>query len=123
TTTFLHEENTLLYVSSPTETPFYNNLIVPFLQQMSNLEKLDLYIAVDQETFIDGNNLKNNVINYLGRLNKFTFSMRSFIHLANQTHLLSNEEIQHSLTDLGDNQVITYVDYFLKERSVQCHFY
>jgi hypothetical protein len=110
-------------LTSIIETPFYNDLIVPFLQQMSNLEKLDLYIAFEQETFVDGNNLKNDIINHLGRLSKFTFNIRSFINHHNQTHSLSNEEIQHSLAGLGDNQVITYVDYFLKKGSAQCHFY
>ncbi|CAF3595393.1 unnamed protein product [Rotaria sp. Silwood1] len=104
-------------------TPFYDELIVPLLHRMPNLEKLALYIAVEQITFLDGNNLKKDIINYLPRLNKFIFNVRLFDPLPNLTHLLSNEEIQHSFTGLEDNQVICYVDYFIKRRSAQCHFY
>ncbi|CAF2725803.1 unnamed protein product [Rotaria sp. Silwood2] len=103
-------------------TPFYDELIVPFLHRMPNLEKLALYIAVEQTTFLDGHSLRKD-INHLPKLNKLIFNVRSFVPLLDLTHLLSNEEIQHSFTGLEDNHVICYVDYFLKERSAQCHFY
>ena len=102
---------------------FYIESIVPLLQRMTNLKELALYISVEQKTFIDGNNLKNNIINHLLKLNKFIFSIRSFIRFPDQTHLISNEEIQHTLTDLGNNQIISNVDYFFKEEAAQCHFY
>ena len=46
---------------------------------MSNIEKLDLYIAVgERKTFFDGNDLKMNIINHMSQLNKFTFNIRSW---------------------------------------------
>jgi hypothetical protein len=90
---------------------------------MTNLEKLSLYIFVGQRTFLDGNYLKNDIINHLPRLNKFTFNIRSFIYNYDQANLLSNEYIQDTLKGLGDIQVISCVDYFPNERSGQCHFY
>jgi hypothetical protein len=90
---------------------------------MTNLEKLALYIFVGQQTFLDGNCLKNDIINHFPRLNKFTFNIRSFIYNYDQDHLLSNEYIQDTFTGLGDIQVISCVDYFPNERSGQCHFY
>ena len=46
---------------------------------MSNLEKLDLYLIVDgRKRFVDGNDLKMNIINHMSQLNNFTFNIRSF---------------------------------------------
>src|SRR5437762_9860529 len=94
----------------------YNASIVSLLQCMTNLEKLALYIFVGQRTFLDGNCLKNDIINHLPRLNKFTFNIRSFIYNYDQDHLLSNEYIQDTFTGLEDIQVISCVDYFPNER-------
>jgi hypothetical protein len=90
---------------------------------MSNLAKLSLYIFVNQKRFIDGNNLKNDIINHLPQLKKFIYNIRSRIYVRNQIHLLSNEDIQRTLTGLGDDQVISYVDYFPKNKGGQCHLY
>ncbi|CAM2717306.1 unnamed protein product [Rotaria socialis] len=42
---------------------FYDELILPLLYRMSNLERLGLYIETVNTTFIDGNPLKRDVIN------------------------------------------------------------
>ena len=56
----------------------YDELIVPLLHRMLNLEKLSLYLVTSvRKTFIDGNDLKKNIINHMPRLNKFTFNIRS----------------------------------------------
>ncbi|CAF4115845.1 unnamed protein product, partial [Rotaria sordida] len=57
------------------------------------------------------------------KLNEFIFNIRSIIPLNNQTHLLSNEDIHRTLTNLTDHQVISCVDYFPSNKSGQCHFY
>ncbi|CAF3965460.1 unnamed protein product, partial [Rotaria sp. Silwood2] len=101
----------------------YNKSIVSLLQRMTNLEELALYIFVGQRTCLDGNCLKNDIINHLPRLNKFTFNIRSFIYDLDQADLLSNEYIQDTFKGLGDIQVISCVDYFPKQRTGQCHFY
>ncbi len=108
---------------SSVETCFYDELIVPLLQRMLNLEKLELSIAAQRNALIDGNHMKINIINHLPRLNKFTFHIRSLVKVSNPTHVISNEEMQDTLTDLRNNQVISYVDHFLKEKFIQCHFY
>ncbi|CAF3323804.1 unnamed protein product, partial [Rotaria sp. Silwood2] len=110
-------------LTSKWETYSYNKLIVPVLQRMPNLEKLALYICVHQETFLDGNCLKKDIVCHLPQLHNFIFNIRSLIYTDHQTRLLSNKDIEHNLVDLGDNQVICYVDYFPKDKSAQCHFY
>ncbi|CAF2565517.1 unnamed protein product [Rotaria sp. Silwood2] len=73
---------------------FYDELIVPLLHRMLNLEKLDLQLELDRNKgFINGIDLKENIINYMPRLNKFTFNIRLFNRLPNQINLPSNEDI------------------------------
>lgn len=102
----------------------YDELFVPMLQRMLNLEKLALALLIDrEERFVDGNDLKNNIVNHMPRLREFTFNIRSTIKLDNQIHLPSNEDMQHTLTDLTDHRIISCVDYFSHEKIGQCHFY
>jgi len=91
---------------------------------MSNLEKLHLYLnVIARQTFINGNDLKTNIINHLSRLNSFTFNIRSFNSRYNQTELPSNEDIQQSFKDFKYNRNISCVDNFQKSRFNQCHIY
>lgn len=85
------------------------------------LENLTLFICIHEKTVLDGNRLKNDIINHLSQLKKFIFNIRSLFYDFNQTDLLSNEDIQHTFVGLGDNQVISYIDYL----SIygQCHYF
>ncbi|CAF5223433.1 unnamed protein product, partial [Rotaria magnacalcarata] len=48
------------------DTHKYNELIVPLLHRMSDLEELDLHLVVySEKRFIDGYDLKYNIINHL----------------------------------------------------------
>ncbi len=76
-----------------------------------------------QQAVFDGNCFKNDIINHLLRLNKFIYNIRSLFRATDQTDLPSNEDIHRTLKDLGGNEIISYVDYFPDERSVQCHYY
>ena len=85
----------------------YDELILPLLHRMFNFEKLDLYFTVyGKNTFIDGNDLKKNIINHMPRLNKFLFNIYSTIRFNNQTDLLSNEDIQCTFRDSKDDKII-----------------
>ncbi|CAF3073790.1 unnamed protein product [Rotaria sp. Silwood2] len=67
-----------------TDTVVYDELIVPLLHRMLDLEKLHLYLIIGyKNTFIDGNNLKRNIINHMPPLNIFTFNIRTTVHLHN----------------------------------------
>ncbi len=102
----------------------YDQVIVPNLHRMMNLEKLVLYLVIDcKETFIDGNNLKNKIYNHMPLLHEFGFNIRSTILFCDGIHLLSNEDIQRTFKNFEDYEVISSVDYFPNERSAQCHIY
>ncbi|CAF3824773.1 unnamed protein product [Rotaria sp. Silwood1] len=95
----------------------YDELILPLLQQMSNLEKLDLYInVVERKTFFDGNDLKMNIINHMPQLNKFTFNICSLSNFYNEINLPSNEYIQRTFSNFNNKQIICWTDYFPKEK-------
>ncbi|CAF2240796.1 unnamed protein product [Rotaria magnacalcarata] len=91
---------------------------------MFNLVELDLRLVMfDEKRFIDGYDLKYNIINHLLRLNKFVFNISSHLPLNDQISLSSNEDCQLSFKDVQDNKVISYVDYFSDCKRGQCHIY
>ena len=90
---------------------------------MFNLEELILCLTVYQDkTFIDGNNLKKDIINHMTRLNRFSFS-DSFIFINNHMNLPSTEDIQYTFIDFSNIKVISYVDYFPKTKEGRCLSY
>jgi hypothetical protein len=100
------------------DTNYYDESILSLLHRMSNLEKLDLCLLLYREgkTFIDGNDLKLNIINHMPLLNKFTFNIRSTTHFYNQINLPSNEYIQQTFKDFENQQIISSIDYFPDEK-------
>jgi hypothetical protein len=90
---------------------------------MVNLEKLHLQLICQRDKFIDGDDLKTNIINHLLRLNTFTFNIRTINYSFYENDLLSNEDIQQTFKDFKSNQVISCVDYFQEARYGECHAY
>jgi hypothetical protein len=92
---------------------------------MSNLEELGLYIEIYGDiTFIDGNNLKKNIINRMSRLYRFTFYIHSSLDFHDQVDFPSTEDIQRTFIDFpNNNNIISYVDYFPEAKESQCHIY
>ncbi|CAF4066895.1 unnamed protein product [Rotaria sordida] len=106
------------------DTSFYDELILPLLHRMSNLEKLDLVLIVwTKKALIDGNNLKLNIINYMPLLNKFTFNIHSKTRFYTKFNLPSNEYIQETFKDFKNKQIISSIDYFKEKEYSQCHIY
>ncbi|CAF4584509.1 unnamed protein product [Rotaria socialis] len=102
----------------------FNDCLYLLDGRFSQLQELGLYIIVSiRNTFVDGNDLKNKIINKMSRLNKFHFNIRSTIALRNQINLQSNEDIQYTFKDFRDNHIISCVDYFSETRQGQSHIY
>ncbi|CAF1519878.1 unnamed protein product [Rotaria sp. Silwood1] len=109
---------------SYTLTGAYNELIIPLLCRMSNLEKLVLNLSLSvKKAFVDGNDLKKNIINHMLRLDKFTFNNRSVLYLHNEINLPCNADIQNTFCDFKNNHIISCVDYFEEKQSSQCLIY
>ncbi|CAF1444801.1 unnamed protein product, partial [Rotaria sordida] len=87
-------------------------------------EVLDLCLIVEgRKIFVDGNDLKMNIINHMPRLNKFIFNIRSWNCFYNEINFPSNENIQNTFKDFKDKQIICCTDYCPKEKKSQCHIY
>ncbi|CAF1446202.1 unnamed protein product [Rotaria sordida] len=108
---------------SKNETFCYSQSIVPLLHRMSNLKRLDLYLIIDENKFIDGNCLNNDIINHLPRLNHFIFNIQSRIYEYNQTDIRSNEDIQITFKTFPNHKVISCVDFFPEQNFARCHYY
>ncbi|UJR11014.1 hypothetical protein I4U23_015198 [Adineta vaga] len=105
-------------------TDLYDELIVPLLNRMLNLEKLDLCLIVwVRKTLIDGNVLKTSVINYMPRLKRFTFNISSSGYSDDHSNLPSNVDIQKTFKDFKDNQIISCVDYYSRTKTSRCRIY
>jgi hypothetical protein len=102
----------------------YDKFILPLLYRMSNLEKLDLNLNLCVEkTFIDGNNLKKNIIDHMPRLDKFTFNIDSSVFFHNQIDLPSNDDIQNTFNAFKNNHIICSLEYFQGGQSARCLIY
>jgi hypothetical protein len=75
-----------------------------------------------KNTFINGNELKQNIINDMPLLKRFEFYICSGIY-RNPIYLPSKEDIQHTFRDFKNNEVICYVDYFQEKEWNFCHVY
>ncbi|CAF3894325.1 unnamed protein product [Rotaria sp. Silwood1] len=103
-------------------TYYYNETILPLLYRMLNLEELDLYFSVEvDETLIDGDYLKKNIINRMSRLNQFTFYISSIMSTRNEMNFPSTEDIQRTFIDFVANKIIYWVDYFPEIKHSRCH--
>jgi hypothetical protein len=104
----------------------YDELIVPLLRRMINLEELKLYLSVIRynSNYIDGFELYDQILIYMTRLNKFTFNIDTRVFNKNVTfELLSNEDIQRSFIERGYQQVASYVHKKSFTSDSKCHIY
>ncbi|CAF3682100.1 unnamed protein product [Rotaria socialis] len=70
---------------------------------MLNLEKLGLYLSISvDERFIDGNNLKENILNHMSQLNQFIFHIR-FQRKQGQCHIYSYPFLMKYYEDTTNN--------------------
>ncbi|CAF1629902.1 unnamed protein product [Rotaria magnacalcarata] len=105
-------------------TSHYNDLILPLICRMSNLEQLGLYLMVNvSSTFIDGETLKKDILNRMPQLKQFAFDIYSYMIINNLMNLPSRADIQQTFKDFQNITVISCVDYFLERSQGQCHVY
>jgi hypothetical protein len=100
----------------------YDSEIVPYLRQMSQLEKLTLSLVVRGRTsFIDGTHLNNDIINKMPYLHTFIFDIVTEHVTINEENLPTSDDVRHALIQRGYN-VGCYIDYHETE-SGRCHIY
>ncbi|CAF1339688.1 unnamed protein product [Rotaria sordida] len=102
----------------------YDNLIVPLLCRMINLEELKLFLLIKRHNsiYVDGIQLYNQFLIYMTQLKKFTFCINTEVYNEVTVELPSNEDIQRSFIGRGYQQVTSYLHTSSKITS-QCLIY
>ncbi|CAF2728305.1 unnamed protein product [Rotaria sp. Silwood2] len=106
----------------------YDKQVVPLLQRMLNLEELTLFLSVTRtkSSYIDGNQLYNEVLNYMPQLNKFIFNIHTHImtdYSKKKIDLPSNSDIRNSFIKRGIQSIDTCSDDKLINNRGNCHVY
>ncbi|CAF3295900.1 unnamed protein product [Rotaria socialis] len=107
-------------------TYYYDKQVVPLLRRMLNLEELMLHLSVIRtgSAYIDGNQLYDEVLKYMPRLNKFIFHIHT--HLNNyfiRTNVPSNDDIRNSFIKREFQSVNICADEKLTYGMGNCHIY
>ncbi|CAF4425018.1 unnamed protein product, partial [Adineta steineri] len=73
---------------------------------MPFLEKLSLYLRVKgRNRVIDGTYIQHDILDYMPQLHSFTFYISTFINTIDLFYKLSNEDIQQTITNIGQHDV------------------
>ncbi|CAF1472565.1 unnamed protein product, partial [Rotaria sordida] len=97
----------------------YDNLVLPLLRQMSNLEELTLYIHIfGGPIFISGTHLHNEILVYMSQLHTFTFYITSENDFIDPPILISNLDIQRTFTNIKCGQIVCMIDYFAIDKTI-----
>jgi hypothetical protein len=93
---------------------------------MANVEHLTLYLSIIicNKNYIDGIQLYDDILIYMPRLNKFTFSLHTNVDKKNTEIVFSsNEDIQRSFNRKEYGAVGSYIETFTRENEGGCHTY
>jgi hypothetical protein len=97
----------------------YDNLVVPLLRRMSNLEELTLYIHIlGGLTFISGTHLDNEMLIHMPQLHTFTFYTASENFFTDLPICISNFDIQRTFTNIKHGQMSCMVDYLASKKMI-----
>lgn len=98
---------------------FYDEMILPLLRRMINLEELTLYLSIIRFhlKYVDGIQLHDDILRHMPRLNKFVFNIdTAVVKYASEFILPSHEDIQRGFLERGFVPIGSHVELFLKEK-------
>ena len=79
---------------------------------MSYLEKLTLYLPIKgRNRVIDGTDVQHDILDYMPQLHSFTFYICTYVKTVDLSYKLSSEDIQQTLTNIGQQHVTSIVNY------------
>ncbi|UJR34261.1 hypothetical protein I4U23_021665 [Adineta vaga] len=115
-------------LSTERYTTSFDRHIVPLLQRMLYLEELTLFLPVirHKSRYIDGNQLYDEVLSYMPRLNQFIFSIHT--HMTTKftttiTELQSNSDMRKSFIKHGFQSFDTCSDDEIIGHTANCYVY
>ncbi|CAF4045948.1 unnamed protein product, partial [Rotaria sordida] len=92
--------------------------ISSLFRRMSNLEKLTLNIAVRRRTrVIDGTDIQHDIFDCMPQLHSFTFCICAYVEMVDLSYKLTSEDIQQTLTDIGQQHAVSMVSYVTKKKA------
>ncbi|CAF3899991.1 unnamed protein product [Rotaria sordida] len=103
----------------------YDDLIIPLLRRMINLEEFILYLSIirSNKNYIDGHQLYDDILIYMPQLKKFTFNIYTNVDKNVKIALSSNEDIQLSFRrkEYDYGPVASHIETFTRENQRKCH--
>ncbi|CAF1058471.1 unnamed protein product [Rotaria sordida] len=101
-----------LFSTMPTEE--YDNLIVPLLRRMPNIEELTLCLDVENRSkFIDGAVLHKDILIHMPRINIFLFNIITIDHHVDLSYWFKNDDIEETyIINDGHPYIYCRVDFF-----------
>ncbi|CAM4741141.1 unnamed protein product [Rotaria magnacalcarata] len=92
--------------------------ILSLVRRMSNLEKLTLYLPIKgRNRVIDGTYVQHDILDYMPQLHSFIFYICTYVETVDLFYKLSNEDIQQTLTNIGQQHVTSIVNYIDSHRA------
>ncbi|CAF1544752.1 unnamed protein product, partial [Rotaria sordida] len=92
--------------------------IVSLLRRMSNLEKLTLYLPIKgRNRVIDGTYVQHDILDYMPQLHSFIFYICTYVETVDLSYKFSSEDIQQTLTNIGQQHAISMVNYIHSHRA------
>ena len=114
-------------LESSAETFFYRSLITPLLRRLSHVEELRLrmnFTRGEENQFIDGHLVHDEIVAYLPRLNRFQFSLYTLLLNVNvPIGIPSNDDVQRSFVENGLGPIGSFVDCHPVQNKGICHVY
>ena len=99
----------------------YDKTILPLLRRMSYLEKLTLYLRVeDYDRCIDGTHLQDEILAHMPQLSSFIFYIGTYINSVGLEHHPTSEDIQRTFTNMRQQQNITGIVHQINPEEIIC---
>lgn len=92
------------------------------IRRMFNLEELILYLFIKriEPIFSDGAHLHEQILIHPKHLNHFTFSISTTVNNNQTNSLRSNDDIQHSFIEHGQQQIGSYFNHDTSPSTAEC---
>ncbi len=90
----------------------YDDQILPLLRRMPFLEKLTLYLRIEnRDIFIDKTHLENEIYVYMPRLHSFTFYICACGNRADLFRYVPSQDIQRTVTYVRHQRMANIINY------------
>ncbi len=91
---------------------------------MSYLEKLTLYLPIKgRNTVMDGTCVQHDILDYMPQLHSFTFYICTNVETVDLSYKLSGEDIQQTLTNIGQQQNVTSMVNYINGGLAACSIF